>query len=242
MLLIVNVLLRLIVLVLVFDAFTQPLGSQAFCQKSPLSFAEVESLFQQRARFRQEKDYVQADRILQTLLGEGVVINDYLSKWAKTTNREQIVKVENHELSQVSPLELCRASGKDSEIMIIDELRHRISEKKVHGRMFADCAFELSLAGFKNDEIFVLLTNLTILELRRYGLRKSCRPVDILQMMEKLAASGQINQTIYEEVHKILVAKGTRLDYFTGAHDLKSGRYSIFSERPLLWLWRNAGM
>jgi hypothetical protein len=113
----------------------------------------------------------------------------------------------------------------------------------MQGRKFADAAFELSLAGVKNSDLYSLLLSGAVTEIRRYGRRKTCRPIDILQVVERIAVAGTLDQDIYQLAANMLQLKVTATGHgdssLTGAASrLSSGKFSLLSNMPLLWLWR----
>ena len=64
------------------------------------------------------------------------------------------------------------------------------SYNELAGRKAADAAFWFAIAGVADQELFSILIQRTIQELKRFGERSSCRPKDIYQIMERFAASG----------------------------------------------------
>lgn len=63
-------------------------------------------------------------------------------------------------------------------------------ETELSGRKAADSAFWFAIAGATDNELFLLLTNVCVKELDRFGDRPSCRPKDLLAIVERLAAAG----------------------------------------------------
>jgi len=111
----------------------------------------------------------------------------------------------------------------------------------IRGRSCADTAFTLALAGVQDEGIYQLLSRVTAKEIERVGARKSRRGKDILQIVEKLAASGVTGDDAtfaYREAVRCLQNKGPKLD---PDHELNDPtNFDNLSERPLLWLWRYA--
>jgi hypothetical protein len=118
--------------------------------------------------------------------------------------------------------------------------------KEMQGRKFADAAFKFSLAGISSNDLYEMLLKGASSEIKRYGQRNSCRPTDILQVVERLAVAGILNQDLYQHASKVLLYKTERrtlaksLQYEAAITMLSSGEFSIFSDMPLLWLWRFA--
>jgi tRNA G46 methylase TrmB len=66
-------------------------------------------------------------------------------------------------------------------------------ERDLSGRKAADAAFWFAIAGVTDSELFHLLTSVCAKELQRFGDRRSCRPKDVLAIVERLAAAGITN-------------------------------------------------
>lgn len=147
-------------------------------------------------------------------------------------------------------------SGEISEASIVEKclyLLHYAEYKKfmnpsmiseMQGRKFADAAFDFSLAGVTSTELYDLLLSGAMTEMVRYGHRKSCRAVDILQVAERLAVAGVVNQNFFRLAaeklqYKVMNQELQESVSFTAAIDrLSSGSFNLFSDMPLLWLWR----
>ena len=114
--------------------------------------------------------------------------------------------------------------------------------REMQGRKHADAAFSFALAGVKNTTLFDLLVAGATNELLRYGHRTSCRTIDILQVVEKLAAAGIEDQKCYLVAADLLKRKSNVQNHpgETNIALLSSGEYLLFADRPLLWLWRYA--
>ena len=125
---------------------------------------------------------------------------------------------------------------------LMDQLQHQLEltlGTDIRGRTLIDTIFNLALAGLQDDVMFERLVKLLSLELQRVGSRPSRKAKDLLQMVEKLAASGvkgkEVDQ-VYQNVANILCQKEQHLDI---AKILSQpGRFDLLSPRPLLWLWR----
>ena len=147
-------------------------------------------------------------------------------------------------------------SGEISEASIVEKclyLLHCAEYKKfmnpsiiseMQGRKFADAAFDFSLAGVTSTELYDLLLSGAMAEMVRYGHRKSCRAVDILQVVERLAVAGVVNQNFFRLAaeklqYKVMNQELHESASFSAAIDrLSSGSFNLFSDMPLLWLWR----
>lgn len=106
----------------------------------------------------------------------------------------------------------------------------RLVSREMQGRKYADAAFEFSLAGITDQELFDLLANYCAAELRRFGQRKSCGSLQIVQMVEKLRVAGIQEHPAYTIAEELLGAKNAKM----------SATQDLFSGRALLWLWRHA--
>ena len=106
------------------------------------------------------------------------------------------------------------------------------------GRKFADCAVLFAFAGIYDEQLYGLLDICLHSELKRFGNRTSCRSVDILQMIEKLALAGVRGGKSFGMAADLLSEKGfPNLKYISR---LRTGAYSLLDDRPLLTLWRHA--
>jgi tRNA G46 methylase TrmB len=72
-------------------------------------------------------------------------------------------------------------------------------ERDLSGRKAADAAFWFAIAGVTDSELFHLLTSVCVKELQRFGDRPSCRPKDVLAIVERLAAAG-ITNGVHDEL------------------------------------------
>ena len=159
----------------------------------------------------------------------------------KVMNGIQIAK---KALSLVEALSEVQEPVNEKEILTIcQELRTHLNltlGTDIRGRTCADTAFTLALAGVTDEDLYDTLSKITLLELRRVGGRKSRRGKDILQIVEKLAASG-VRGGNAEEAFRVaaghLAEKGPHLD--PARDDLATPhRFGLLSQRPLIWLWR----
>jgi SAM-dependent methyltransferase len=112
----------------------------------------------------------------------------------------------------------------------------------MRGRKFADAAFYFSLAGVTSTDLYSLLLAGAVAEIKRYGNRKSCRSIDILHVVERLAVAGILDQKVYSLAAEMLEKKieaSRQGRPFSGAISrLRSGTFTLFSDMPLIWLWR----
>lgn len=117
-------------------------------------------------------------------------------------------------------------------------MKGRSTSTEMQGRKYADAAFEFSMSGITDPELFAMLADSACSELMRFGSRPSCKPVNILHIVEKLAVAGVKDHPIFGLAYDILLARGVEHDV---TRQLKPpNRYSLFSSRPLMWLWRYA--
>ena len=131
--------------------------------------------------------------------------------------------------SEKSALEKRPVEGTARDIPVVD----RSSE--MQGRKYADAAFEFSMAGISDVSLYEQLADCCVSELRRFGSRASCKPLQLLQMAEKLAVAGVRGHEFYRVAEALLIAKSK-----TGKTAFRARDYSLLSGRPLLWLWRHA--
>jgi len=110
---------------------------------------------------------------------------------------------------------------------------------EMNGRKYVDAAFEFCMAGVSDPVLFTMLADFAKNELIRFGSKSSCKPLPILQMIEKLAVAGVRDHDIFAVAKDLLQKKGNQKDMH-GMEDSMHGGYNLFSRRPLLWLWRYA--
>ena len=106
----------------------------------------------------------------------------------------------------------------------------------LRGRRSADVALILALAGCNDDIIFGMLVDIAAKEVPRFGSRASCKPTQILHMIEKFAASGARGPKV-DQLNKIAadILRRKGCDEIVMTNALST---SFFSDRPLTWLWR----
>ena len=201
---------------------------------SALNVNVIEEMVATRNLYRKEKDFVKADYIKDLLeSNHGVIITDYPhSSW-------QFRK------KQIEPLNLMEYSKKNditcAEIEIVkkylsDLLIHDITNKI--GRKFADFAFNFALRGVCDTELYDLLLQVTTKELLRYGNRQSCRLVDVVTVLEKLAISGLRNEQ-FDSLKELLMQKSSLVKdkKMITVDDVIDSKLSLFSFYPLLSMY-----
>jgi len=128
----------------------------------------------------------------------------------------------------------------------------------LRGRKAADAAFWFALAGVTDREVtlssdvnslrfslFDALTIISIIELRRFGKKSTCRALDIMHIMERIFAAG-ITGNFANRLQKLAVECLEVKDIDSVSHlELKKnmslfrdGKFGLHSDRPLLWIWR----
>lgn len=113
----------------------------------------------------------------------------------------------------------------------------------IRGRSSADAAFNFALAGVDDSGLYYTLTIICRIELSRVGSRTSFKSMYILQMMEKLAASGvrrgqrDGEQDVYRIAAACLSEKGEE-EHSQIIGSKSQNEFDLLSKRPLLWLWR----
>jgi tRNA G46 methylase TrmB len=107
----------------------------------------------------------------------------------------------------------------------------------LRGRLSADAAFSFAMAGVMDVELYGMLATVACNEFRRLGKRPSFRSKYILQMVEKLAASGMRGIDAYRVAADCLQFKGEHLDV-ADVMLSEDDDFDLLSTRPLLWLWR----
>mmetsp|Transcript_11612 Transcript_11612/g.21706 ORF Transcript_11612/g.21706 Transcript_11612/m.21706 type:complete len:634 (-) Transcript_11612:43-1944(-) len=129
----------------------------------------------------------------------------------------------------------------------------KAGEEELRGRKAADAAFWFALSGVKDDcsigaaegldfSLFDALAYICLAELERYGGKPSCRAMDIMHMVERIAVTGissEIFQQLQQEAAKCLETKNFHDLKERGVLDeLRQGKFDFHSERSLLWIWR----
>jgi tRNA G46 methylase TrmB len=102
----------------------------------------------------------------------------------------------------------------------------------LRGRKAADAAFWFALAGVTDTSLMESLANICAKELERFGSRPSCRPKDILHVMERLAAAGirSTNAVLQQAVLAALASK----EHLLNPCDL----LNFHSDHSLVMIWR----
>lgn len=105
-------------------------------------------------------------------------------------------------------------------------------ENELRGRKPADAAFWFALAGVVDEELFSLLADVCLKEIKRFGERQSCRAKDILSIVDRIAASGIIPSPWFKDaVMNVLSDKeGSMWD--------KDSLFSLHSEHCALMIWK----
>lgn len=132
----------------------------------------------------------------------------------------------------------------------------KAGEEELRGRKAADAAFWFALSGVKNDHavgaaeglnfsLFDALAYICLRELERCGYKPSCRAMDIMHMVERIAVTGISNEIftqLQQQAAKCLELKN--LSHIKDLRergvidDLRRGKFNFHSERSLLWIWR----
>ena len=139
---------------------------------------------------------------------------------------------------------------------IVLQAKHRLlrtGEQELRGRKAADAVFWFALAGVTDDRsigvdelkalnfsLFDALTFICLKELQRFGQKSSCRPTDIMHMVERIAAAG-VQSDIFVALQKEaamclelkerqdineLVQRGVVETLYKGGFELHSERYA----------------
>ena len=129
---------------------------------------------------------------------------------------------------------------------------------ELHGRKAADAILWFAFAGVDDDDLFNDLLDIARIELNRFGRNKSCRPKDILHIVERAAMAAT---TIGHSTHQLYITAADCLEYKMKErtnHDINSndidwgnldyrniiqelrepGSFGLHSDRSLLGLWR----
>ena len=238
--------------------------------EDPTLNSVIEILVKQRTQYRRERKYAAADNIKDILntqykvevidfpfKPDGSVVWKFIEPQFPDSSQSSSESANGTEYKRNlmwlarNSYDLLTTNSLSEESIINSAIRQlKVIEfsrtKEMQGRKFADAAFEFSLAGVGSTDLYKMLLFGASSEMERYGYRKSCRPIDILQVVERLAVSGILDQDIYNLGAKILRHKECNapldrpLSYGAAISKLSSGNFSLFSDMPLLWLWRFA--
>lgn len=133
---------------------------------------------------------------------------------------------------------------------------YETGEEDLRGRKAADAAFWFALSGVKEDHVvgaaeglnfslFDALTYICLRELERCGRRSSFRVMDIMHIVERIAASGissEVFTRFQQEAASCLETKpASDINALVERgiiDDLHQGKFEFHSERSLLWIWR----
>ncbi|CAB9509569.1 tRNA (guanine-N(7)-)-methyltransferase-like [Seminavis robusta] len=107
-------------------------------------------------------------------------------------------------------------------------------ETTLRGRKAADAVFWFAMAGVSDAELYDLLSDVCIKELRRFGTKPTCRAKDILQIMDRFAASGVHSSASRQLEHVAKECLQTKDD--EGEPD--ELLLDLHSDRCLLLLWK----
>lgn len=91
------------------------------------------------------------------------------------------------------------------------------------------------MAGVTDEYLYSTLAKVAELELKRIGQRQSFRPEFVLQMAEKLAASGWKDGEVYRVAADCLAVKQVHMNV---VETMRCNEFDLLSTWPLLWLWR----
>lgn len=126
---------------------------------------------------------------------------------------------------------------------------------ELHGRKAADAILWFALAGIDDDDLFSDLFDIARTELDRFGRNTSCRPKDILHIVERAGMAASIigTQQLYTTAADCLEYKMKErtnydinsndidwgsLDFRNIIQELRNGSFGLHSDRSLLGLWR----
>jgi SAM-dependent methyltransferase len=215
----------------------------------------IEGLIEQRAQYRRTREFEKADEIKQKLENSGIMLSDIPYKlgggstWCRNIpppNKvglyelsKEAYLINNHTLDRVTKIvEISKKYLSDLSLwrQKAETFNH---DHEMTGRKYADIAFNFAMAGVDDGDLFRLLVEGHTSEISRFGHRKSCGVMDLVQMTEKLACAGVLDQSMYKLVATLVRGK----DDFSMCGSLaalESGRYSLLSDHPLRILWRFA--
>jgi SAM-dependent methyltransferase len=228
--------------------------------RGALSTDEICALVQRRDEHRAVMEYKEADNIKHLLESMNIVIKDVSYKcdgnsvWSYKDYIVEPVTTDLMEIAHNCFEEVLSGGANEAEIgkrvkaalrlqrFAVDSVAAAIPSigqsviptiavsSEMQGRKYADAAFEFSLAGIADNELFLTLADNCAAELQRFAHRKSCGPLQIIQIVEKLLVAGVRSHAVFSIADELLHAKNSRI---RSSDDL-------FAGRALLWLWRHA--
>ena len=133
----------------------------------------------------------------------------------------------------------------------------KTGEQELRGRKASDAAFWFALAGISDNRsigidessaldfsLFDALTFICLSELKRFGRKSSCQPIDIMRLVERIAASGVRSKNfvaLQHEAARCLEEKDPKniqpLVQRGVLATLYKGEFELHSERSLLCIW-----
>jgi SAM-dependent methyltransferase len=228
-----------------------------------LSDEEIQRLVDERANERRLQNFSRADEIKASLETFGVHLSDIPyrlgggSNWIRNLDpldeislidlSKEVYRINDSTSPRVQEIiqqskEYLREIEKRRELT----LQWKLTETNLLGRKYADIAFKFAMGGVCDVELFRLLSAGHMAEIKRFGHRKSCGVMDLVQMAEKLACAGIIDQEIYQTTSFLIRTKiaeaesaGQKIKC-SSIETLESGEYSVLSSHPLRMLWRFA--
>ena len=214
----------------------------------------IDALVAQRQVFRRGRKYEQADEIKNRLEAEfNVELKDFSYKeggHSSWTFKREIPSTNESFMALVKSILSTRTSDDKSRSESLGRISSRLDSildeykistelaskpllgEDVLGRKFADAALLLSFAGVEDEEIFDKLTECFSYELKRFGARASCRAIDILQMMERMAAAGVRQSFLFTLAANILRSKGEE-EAAVSMDSFAASAFPLFELRPL---------
>jgi hypothetical protein len=223
-----------------------------------ISDIEIANLVQKRVEYRLNREYEAADEIKKYLESLSIEIEDFSyisggeSCWRRLVNFKPVEDpnsigimelacqalqsydnpIELHDIVSMTKNQLYSImkcdENKNYELLSNKELD--LSKREMQGRKFVDCAVKFAFAGVNDPELFHLLEAGIRSELKRFGIRKSCRGIDILQLIEKLALSGVTYSSVYTLAAELLESKKANVSSEL-LEKLSKGYYSLLDDR-----------
>jgi hypothetical protein len=220
---------------------------------------EITALIEQRNIHRRDRQYAEADVIKQSLKvhvpGIKILDTPFKQGGGSTWYIEVVLP------SEVSLVELSKEVFKindptsEAVIAIVQEAKHYCNLCEQHrgkyegslrpsdaqGRQWADAAFHFAMGGVQDEALYGGLVEGARAELKRVGNRKSFRSIDIIQIAEKFASAGVLDQSLYLTISELVREKTpSKAALPDSIPDLQSGKYTLLSDRPLYALFRFA--
>ncbi len=235
-----------------------PKGYEIFIKDIPLKEGGGSS-WRLQSTHKESIEWIEEEEEDDDYNGENINVNNSSKHNNDVDNGSSVLKIAHSALGLASwSSENNISIDQDKLESLVIQAKERLRKtgtRELRGRKAADAAFWFAMAGVKDQieechpdhlqfSLFDALTFVCLEELRRFGKRSSCRAMDILHMVERIAAAGIKSE--YTDLFQKLAAECLLMKDLsrTGLLEngiiemLQKGTVELHSERSLLWIWR----